>query len=352
MIKILLIFSAISIASYLSLFIPPEAYPLTGIIGYAIPIIFLLNAFVFLFLLLNNKNIHNLIIPFFHVAIGFWYLPHTIGYNVSNENADSKRLIEVLSYNTRIFNSAERYHHHDSVELKSLVNWVVEDKSTIKCFQEFYNDNLSPLFNVQKNLIEEGYNYKYFEHKFKAYQNIRIGLAIFSKYPFVNTGLVLTSPSSNINDIIFADVLINADTIRVYNMHLQSINLESGDIKNVESINGNIDNIQNKLSSSFVIRSKQLKELISHLQSCPYPIILAGDMNDLPLSYTYLQLNRYLHNSFRDEGYGFGFTYNGVIPFLRIDHQFYRGLDLKKFKTLNNVDYTDHYPIKGWYALK
>lgn len=91
--------------------------------------------------------------------------------------------------------------------------------------------------------------------------------------------------------------------------------------------------------------------LKKHLLGSPYPVILAGDFNDLPYSYTYFSLRENLENAFESKGRGFGFTYNKVLFFLRIDNVFFdKALEVLQFKTLREVDYSDHYPISAVFA--
>jgi endonuclease/exonuclease/phosphatase family metal-dependent hydrolase len=82
-------------------------------------------------------------------------------------------------------------------------------------------------------------------------------------------------------------------------------------------------------------------------------VILTGDLNDMPYSYSYQKLKKYLHSSFENGGRGFGFTFNGRMFFLRIDNQFYsEGVTLNEFETHRNVKYTDHFPISADYSLE
>ncbi|MFN6946124.1 MAG: endonuclease/exonuclease/phosphatase, partial [Cytophagaceae bacterium] len=59
-----------------------------------------------------------------------------------------------------------------------------------------------------------------------------------------------------------------------------------------------------------------------------------------------------LANAFQASGSGFGFTYNGRIPFLRIDHQFYSE-ELKSIncKVIDTLPLTDHFPLISTYMF-
>lgn len=100
------------------------------------------------------------------------------------------------------------------------------------------------------------------------------------------------------------------------------------------------------------MRASQVKILSEHIKNSPYPVILAGDFNDVPYSYTYFTLKSILLNAFEEAGRGFGFTYNKVLFFLRIDNIFYdEAFEIRQFKTHREVDYSDHYPISAVFKL-
>ena len=106
------------------------------------------------------------------------------------------------------------------------------------------------------------------------------------------------------------------------------------------------------LKKGFQKRAEQLKEVEIYIQNSPYPVILCGDLNDLPYSYTYTRLNKFLNNAFEKAGNGFGFTHNGKLNFLRIDNQFFDSrFQIHSFETIHSIKFSDHYPIKAVYSL-
>ena len=79
------------------------------------------------------------------------------------------------------------------------------------------------------------------------------------------------------------------------------------------------------------------------MNTSPYPIILCGDFNDTPTSYTYKQLSEGLNDSFSNAGLGIGQTYNGKFPTLRIDYILHSPeFELNSFKT-TDVNLSDHF---------
>ena len=93
--------------------------------------------------------------------------------------------------------------------------------------------------------------------------------------------------------------------------------------------------------------------MTSFIETSPYPVICAGDFNDMPYSYSYQFMKRTLKNAFEEVGTGLGFTYNGnTLRVLRIDNQFYSpGVSAEQFETLTQIKFTDHFPVRGLYSL-
>jgi endonuclease/exonuclease/phosphatase family metal-dependent hydrolase len=91
--------------------------------------------------------------------------------------------------------------------------------------------------------------------------------------------------------------------------------------------------------------------LLEHLGNSPYEVVLMGDLNELPYSNAYFRLSEALQNAFELAGRGFGFTFNRILFFLRIDHIFSTpALKPIQFKTHAEVDYSDHYPISATFT--
>jgi endonuclease/exonuclease/phosphatase family metal-dependent hydrolase len=100
-------------------------------------------------------------------------------------------------------------------------------------------------------------------------------------------------------------------------------------------------------------RSVQVDTLTRRIDNSPYPVILCGDINDLPYSYTYDQLADRLQNAWASAGLGFGFSHNGKLPFLRIDHQFASPrFEVLGCRLRHDILHSDHFPLEAEYRLK
>lgn len=262
----------------------------------------------------------------------------------------------VMSYNARLFNTYLYYKNKNSPEPRQSINWVAQNNADIKCIQEFYNMDNSMVFNtISKIASNGGYEY-YMTPLFKGLGGKRgfIGVAIFSRFPIINQGDVVFGERT-LNKGVFIDVTIGKDTVRVFNVHLHSMSIKTDSLfKNdgYQDLKEDYLDTFRRLKKGFATRGKQISILEKHIKASPYKVIVCGDFNDIPYSYTYQKLRKYLYNSFEEAGNGFGFTYNGKLFFLRIDNQFFDPrLRVVNFKTHREVGYSDHFPITATYAV-
>ncbi len=103
--------------------------------------------------------------------------------------------------------------------------------------------------------------------------------------------------------------------------------------------------IGSKLKQAFLLREEQANYIAKHIQKSPYPVLVCGDLNDTPSSYAYNQLSHGLKDAFKEKGIGFGSTYAGTLPFLRIDYAFTsQDCTVDAFRVIP-ISSSDHYPI-------
>jgi len=314
---------------YASVLISPLQFEYASIISFAIPAIILVSMVLFfLTIVVKSKYWY-----FYLIAlIGAWPF-YSLSFVFGNDQDEARSEdIKVLSYNVKWFMEDRKDNYEGAID------WLIEQDADFLCFQEYY-----PLRGISSRIKERG---GYFD----ATDDNRYNVAIFSKYPIINTGLLFEGKT--INNVLFADVDLGQDTLRIYSLHLESMGINPDKLQNGEGIANEYEDIRYRVSRGSQARATQLQKLLDHVEESPYPVLLAGDFNDVPYSYNYFQVRKRLTNAFEKGGKGFGFTYNGKIPFLRIDHQFFgEGLEIVQFSTLNQVNYSDHFPLVGEYRL-
>jgi endonuclease/exonuclease/phosphatase family metal-dependent hydrolase len=330
----------ISLILFLSVYISPEYFPYIGLITLTIPFLLVINGFLFIMLLLARRKLA--VVPLIALVVGW----HFVGITFQlGKDAGNPEGFSVMSYNVYLFNY-NRNRDNEIETRQNLFQWLKDNPSDIKCFQEFYQDYTTPSRNALKLLgKDEGYNF-YYQFLEGDPRKRSYGMAIFSKYPIINEGKVFETSKNN--GVIFADIKVDKDTIRIYNAHLESMSINKEKLDNLAGIKENYRETLSKLKRGQVTRASQLGVLLEHMNNSPYVNILVGDFNDVPYSYTYFSLRKLMHNAFEKAGKGFGFTYNQVLFFLRIDNIFFdQTLKLEKFKTHREVDYSDHYPVSA-----
>jgi endonuclease/exonuclease/phosphatase family metal-dependent hydrolase len=230
-------------------------------------------------------------------------------------------------------------------------------KPDILCLQEFYI-NGDPVLKDSSFKSSLGGGYYSHMKMIGSGQNHYYGIATYSRYPIVGRGEINHQGSSSLS--IYTDIVIKKDTFRIFNNHLQSFRLRSIEKSFLEEMTtpdeketlDEIKSLSVSLKKGFIRRAKQAQTVKEKVNSSPYPVIVAGDFNDTPVSYSYRRIRKGLNDSFVSSGYGAGFTYKGNYPPNRIDYiLFDNSLDCRVFNIIR-VRYSDHYPIAAYFIKK
>ncbi len=215
---------------------------------------------------------------------------------------------------------------------KEIADFITNQNPDIICFQEFSK-------TIDRELKQYRFKYQtqFFRDKSKQ--------AIYSKHKIIGTGS-LDFPNSP-NNAIYADVLINEDTVRVYNLHLQSLRIRLGSIKreDTQRLLGRLDrSFQKQLEQALIVRK--------HKDEVPYKSIICGDFNNTQFSRVYNTIKGDMKDSFQEMGFGFGSTYDfKFLPF-RIDFILAdSGIEIKSHKNFN-IKLSDHTPVMASFRLK
>jgi len=340
--------------SYLALYISPELFWPISFFGISYPILLVVNVLFIIFWGALRKKWFLLSFLLVISGIGKWDDVYTFGWNKSHKEDN----LIAMSYNVRLF---DLYNWTKNKESRNKIFEVIDDsKPDILCIQEFYYNSNND-FNTLDTLTKFTKCKNYFiGHTADVKDLYHWGIITMTKYPIINSGVVPFDEKTD-NISIFTDLIIDKDTVRVYNVHLESIRFKSKEYTFIDSVankGGKLDkektwNMISKLSRAFKVRAKQVDAIVTHSKLCDYPILICGDFNDTPGSYAYHQLSKDRLDAFSEAGSGFGVTYAGVIPFLRIDYMLYNN-NFGQITDLSvvNADYSDHFPIVGKFYRK
>jgi endonuclease/exonuclease/phosphatase family metal-dependent hydrolase len=338
--------------SALSKYISPVLFWLPAFFGLAFPFLFLLNLLFIIYWFIQFK--HAFIFGLLALALSLTTAYRYVQYS-SDYQSDGKKLFKVTSYNCMLF---DLYNWTKNNETRNLIlNSLSEIKPDILCLQEFYTSEEKGDFNNTDTLrkLFRTNNY-HIEYTTTLRGNDHWGIATFSKYPIVNQGKILFNTTAN-NICIYTDVIINRDTVRVYNIHLQSISFSKkdndfledvmSDEKDAEDEMENSKNILRRLKRAFVKRTKQVEMISLQMKTCRHKMILCGDFNDTPASFAYQQLSSGMKDCFVEKGNGLGRTYAGKWPQFRIDYLLHgKRLKCVKYERPGQT-FTDHFPISA-----
>lgn len=335
------------VLAYLSIYINPATVAFPALFGLAYPYIAAANVGMVIVWILFRK--WYALFSAIALAAGFGYIHNFIRF--ANHGKEEHHDLKLMSYNVRLFNiyeSGEKNTHSKMLQL------MRNEDPGILCLQEYFVKG-DPAAGERK--LKEGIGGQRYTH-FKLIKSgtaSRYGIATVSRYPIIHRGDVIHPGSSSLT--IYSDIVVDTDTFRVYNNHLQSFRLRRVEGNLLSEITGeekgssmdNISGIYRSLMQGFASRALQVDRVRRHMESSPYPVIVAGDFNDTPVSYTYRVMRRGLNDAFVEAGYGAGFTYRGKYPPNRIDYVLYsEEIECTDFDIVK-VRYSDHYPVIAYF---
>ena len=342
--------------SYLCPFVHPNDFWLLPFFGLAYPVILLFTIiFLIYWAIVKSRMFFGvLIVILFGGKLHFRTISLPFNKEEINDTTNMNTL-NVTSYNVRLFDLYEWGNQGKYENRNKIFKFLEEKQSDIICFQEFYQQDKPTKFATRdtlKNLLKTPFCHERYSHKLEGRQNF--GIAMLSKYPMISRGDIMFDDPLNIdnNYCIFADIVKNKDTFRIYNVHLQSIKFKKDDYK-VFSKNANkivdkkstVELLVEKLKIAYPKRAEQARKVVEHMQQSPFPVIICGDFNDTPMSYTYNIFNSLYKDAFRNSSSGLGVTYAGKVPAGRIDYIFHNKNLHSSFFTIQNEVYSDHKAI-------
>jgi len=289
------------------------------------------------------------------LSLPFW--SRTYQFSWGTPPPPSEKELSVLSYNVMSFDGYNFIRDIRPENYLSMIEWVKSLDTDIQCYQEFYNSDTRTNLNTLKQLKKAGYPYYTVLHPNIAPREQHcVGLAILSKYPIIKRGEIEFHDQ---NGLLFADIVVRKDTIRVINLHLRSMIVRFDGLKKAYKENDykkgkrEVRKVAQRLKMGFVHHTEETEVLLNWIQESPHSVLVCGDFNEIPYGYVYGKVRDVLTNAFEEVGHGFGFSYRNTPRFIRIDNQFFdkKKLEVIDFQTRRDIPYSDHYPVIGRYKL-
>lgn len=253
------------------------------------------------------------------VFLNFW------NFSLGKNTSSGSTTLNVVTLNVRVFN-LYNWIHNLQTRAEIFRQFQRQDPDVL-CMQEFFTSVNKPFNNADTLPAILRAKNIHTLLPIKERGQDAWGIATFTSYPIIHRETIF-SDSQSANGCIATDILVNQDTLRIYNVHLQSIRLMNKDYQYINNFSNQHSDQQihgafriiKLLKRAFAKRAVQAEAVAASIKNCPYKIIVAGDFNDTPSSYAYHIIGKQLIDSFLEKGKGLSPTYIGPLPLLRIDY--------------------------------
>ena len=321
--------------------ISPNHFIVTSYFGVSFWLIFFFNLLILL-VLIALKARKALLYPFLAIAIA---IPGFLNsYSVKKEHIEPGN-IKIMSYNIAHFRDITD-NQRDAKSVRADVIEIIKGQNPdILCMQECFLRKTKKIDFIAEFAEQIGCQYYYCTKKMDNF--------IFSKYPLEDDEF--TEHFNEIDDVGFVK-LVNAQGLGKFYVecvHLQSFSISKEEIEYLRDAKNYVENSETigkslifKLKEGFQKRTEDTKTIVGNMPQNGLPIIICGDFNDTPLSYTYHQMrNAGMNDAFLQVGSGLGKTYCGRLPLLRIDYFWHSDDIVPMTFTRVTKKMSDHYPI-------
>ena len=320
--------------------VDPTIWTLPSLASLALPVLTLV-ALVVLALLLLFRQWRAAVVIVGALLLSWPTLRLISPFNLIQSKPDeNKTQLSVLTMNVRQFNWMRGSKPSESLR------YILDQDADVVAIQEglvdFSFEQLKPVKPMLKEL------YKKYPYRKKHFYDV----GILSKYPFTEVKPSPLEQDSLGYFIKVWDVEAPGGNLRVISMHLSSLRFTHNDSKVIESMNvpsnrkKRIKSVANKLDVGFRSHVRQAQAIRQVLDDTPGDVIIMGDMNDTPGSFTYRTIcGDDVRDAWADTGFGPTYTFNAHHLYVKIDHILYRG-DMKALSCRRDkAGDSDHYPL-------
>ncbi|MFQ3181277.1 MAG: vancomycin resistance protein VanJ [Polaribacter sp.] len=308
--------------SYLLPYVSPKTIPAFAILSLFVPFLLILNIIFGVYWLVKLKK--QFLLSFLILSIGWFFI--TPFYKISSKTSSLNSDLKLMSFNVKTFEFFTNTEH--PIAFQNGFDFIKRKNLDVLVVQEYYQSKKTKL----------SFPYKYVKLKSTS---SNFGMAIYSKYKIINSGSL--DLKSQGNNIIFADILKEKDTIRIYNVHFESLRIKPNEENFGQESS---EKLIKRVSRSFKKQATQTALFLNHEQQWKGKKVVCGDFNNTAYSWMYHTISKNKKDAFIEAGKGFSKTYNYWFP-LRIDFILTdENAIINQFLTYSEK-YSDHFPIQA-----
>ena len=331
--------------------INPADHPLVSTLGMAFPILLVINMAFLLFWLIFKWS--RAWIPVVGYILA--YVPISIYMPINASQSPPEGALKLVTYNVCCYGGNFKYEQG----FEKVRDYLIDEKADIVCLQE---DNDTWRRYCFKNYEERGLTHN--DTIVLCNDATRFNcLGIHTRFPIIRRERIDYPTASN-NGSAAWWLQVDKDTVIVVNNHFESCHLNQedraqyrqllkGDMAR-DSVRAESQLLMVKLAEANAKRSRQIVAVCEYVDQYlgRYPVIVCGDFNDNPISFSRHMMGKYLHDCFVETGRGIGLSYNQKAFSLRIDHIFCSS-DITPYECFvdSKMDASDHYPMVCWLKI-
>ena len=328
----------------------PVDHPMLSTLGMTFPFFLLINLVFLLFWIIFKWRMMWIPIAGFLLA----YVPISIYMPVNRQQNVPEGALKLVSYNVCTYGG--NYKYEDG--FGKVLGYLVEQKADIACLQEDVDAWRKYTFQeYEKN----GFTYNDTAVICHTKSSLN-ALGIHTRFPILKRERI-DYPSSS-NGSVAWWLQVDDDTLIVVNNHFESCHLNKNDRRQYQqilkgevprdSVRAESELLLIKLAEANAKRAVQIERVRSYAKEhYQYPIIVCGDFNDNPISYSRHRMGSLLSDCYVNTGWGIGLSYNQKAFSFRIDHLFCsERINAYNCEIDGKMDASDHNPLLCWLKIK
>ncbi|MBP1617381.1 MAG: hypothetical protein H6Q14_1208 [Bacteroidetes bacterium] len=328
-------FALLMSSAVLSQYVSPAYFVFFQWVGLGFPFLLIVNLLMLIFWIVRKK--YWFFLPLIALLSNFFYYPRIYQLPFSSESMqDSLSDIIVASYNVHSFQL-----DYGGSSLANIAELMDEKHVQVLCLQEVPGD-------FDKKTLVEAFRFMPYIASTQTVEGSS-NIIILSAFPIISSQAI--SFPERANCAMTANLDINGKPIQIFTCHLQTTNWnQMKSSYGVEHDYGmsfwHLTDIESIVRRNYQYRASQADSIGRLIGESKQPVIVCGDFNDTPISYTYRKMKGDLADSFMESGKGYTYTYRYLHKLFRIDYLFYSPENLKaNYYESPEVEYSDHKPI-------